>query len=208
MVKCAFSLLMVIVTQLPTFAQDFASTLSECQKNNLFTNGKPVVTRLSKHLALGVSLSQHEFEEGKPIRLHIWVLNSGNTSTGVFTCSDLDLFKSTGFQIFNQDGRRILSRDELRSREECSTENNAVLWGGPVPCARNIQLSIPAHTCTTRDNSDFVKTLTEFYDLPPGGYTLRIRADWKMTAVNLCSPENPERSQRRSGDLTFIVTKP
>jgi hypothetical protein len=206
--KSTFMLLIAFVLRLSAFGQDLTSTQSDCEKRDLLANGKLVMTPIRKDLALGISLSQHEFKVGNPIKLHIWVDNSGNAEAGVYTCFDLDGFKLTGFQIFGEDGRRILSRDELRHRQQCSTDPRAVsVWGGPVSCARNILFRIPAHTCITRDDYDFAKTLTDFYDLPPGEYAVRLLKDWR-TGINLCSHENPNQFRKQPGDLKFIVTKP
>jgi hypothetical protein len=207
-VKSTLMLMIAIALRLSAFGQDITPTPSDCQKPDLLANGRPVMTPIGKDLALGISLSQQEFKVGNPIKLHIWVHNSGDAAAGVFTCSDLEGFKLAGFQIFSEDGRRILSRDELILREECRADPRAVsIWGGPVVCARNILFSIPAHTCITRDDYDFAKTLTDFYDLPPGKYVMRLLKDWR-TGFNLCSHENPEQFHKRPGDLTFIVTKP
>jgi len=80
------------------------------------------------------------------------------------------------------------------------------MWGVWV-CGRNILFSIPAHACMTRDDYDFAKELTSFYELPPGEYVIRLRPDWQ-TGINLCSREEPEQFHKQPDDLTFIVRKP
>ncbi len=78
------------------------------------------------------------------------------------------------------------------------------MWG-VLDCDWNSLLSIPAHTCITRyKNYDFAKTLTDFYDLPPGQYAIRLNKDWSA-GLNVCSREDPEQFHKRPGDLTFIV---
>lgn len=165
------------------------------------------MTPISKDLALGLSLSRHEFKASDPIKLHIWAYNSGNVSAGVFTCHDLERFKAAGFEIFDDDGRRILSRDELRVREECRDDPRVVRIWGIGACARNIQFKIPAQTCMTRDDYDFAVGLNNLYDLAPGKYFIRIRSDWRK-GVNLCGHESTEQLHKQPSDLTFTVTKP
>lgn len=205
--KSALILLMAIVLRLSAFGQDITSTPPECEKQDLLANGKPVMTPIGKDLALGLSLSRHEFKPGDPIKLHVWVYNSGNAAAGVFTCFDLERFKAAGFEILGDDGRHFLSRDELKVREECRDDPRAVRMWGIGACARNIQFRIPAHTCMTRDDYDFAVALNNLYDLPPGKYVIRLRNDWRM-GINLCGHESAEQLHKRPSDLTFTVTKP
>jgi|GEM_PF-4828157 len=107
--KSALALLIVIVTQLSAFGQDFASTPSDCEKKDLLINGNPVMIRIHEDVAIGLSLAKHEFKAGNQIKLHIWVDNSGDTPADVWTCPDLDHFKALGFGLFDRSGQRILS---------------------------------------------------------------------------------------------------
>lgn len=165
------------------------------------------MTSLRNDLAIGISLARHEFKVGDPIELHIWVDNSGDAVKGVYTCWELEWFKRAGFQVWSKKGHQILSREQVRAREKCSTDPRAVsMWGGPVACARNILLRIPPRTCITRSDYDFAVNLSNFYDLPPGEYVLRLRTDWKK-GINLCSHHKPQQFHARPDDVTFTVSK-
>lgn len=202
--KSVLLLLIVIATQLSAFGQEFASAPSDCAKNDLLTNGNPVMTPIHKDLAIGLSLAKYEFKAGDQINLHIWVDNSGDAPADVWTCPDLEHFKAWGFDLFGRSGRRILSRDDLKFQEKLSTDPD-IKWKFS-PCNRSFQINIPAHTCVTRDDYDFATELTSRYDLPPDEYILRLRTNWRNTDGFFKSQGN-EPFHARPGDLTFKVTK-
>lgn len=73
-------------------------------------------------------------------------------------------------------------------------------------CTRNLEITIPAHTCITRDDYDFTADLASEYNLPPGEYTLRLRTNWKDMA-DLCEQKSGEPIGLKPGDLTFSMTQ-
>ena len=75
------------------------------------------------------------------------------------------------------------------------------------PAEGTFYLAFRRTPCMTRDDYDFAKELTSFYELPPGEYVIRLRPDWQ-TGINLCSREEPEQFHKQPDDLTFIVRKP
>ena len=184
-----------------------AGDAEDCSKPELLANGYPVMASIRKGLSFGISLGQHAFREGDPIELHIWVDNTSGAPAGVFTCRDLARFMKTGFEILREDGSRVLSRNESKAREKCSTDPKAAASWGVWACARNIQISIPAHTCVTHDNRDFKTELTDRYVLPPGKYAIRLRRAWNR-GIDLCREESRGRFRARRSDLIFTVTGP
>jgi hypothetical protein len=107
-----------------------AGDAEDCSKPELLANGYPVMASIRKGLSFGISLGQHAFREGDPIELHIWVDNTSGAPAGVFTCWDLAHFMTTGFEILREDGTRVLSRNETKARDKCSTDPKAAAsWG-------------------------------------------------------------------------------
>lgn len=214
--KPALVLLVAVVFQHSACAQNLHNPASprnaalripaDCNRPSLLANGYPIMTSLRDGLTIGVSLAQHEFKAGDPIKLHIWVDNASGAPAGVFSCFDLEPFKRVGFQIFSQNGKRILSRGELDDRKECSTHSESVSgWGGPAACARNIMFTIPARTCITRDDYDFATEITSSYELPPDEYLIRLRTNWS-SGIDLCRPGIKTEFRALQKDLRFTVT--
>lgn len=212
--KPALVFLVAVVLQISACAQHLLPPASsrnagsrippDCNRPDLLANGYPVMVPERGGVNIGISLAQHEFKSGDPIKLHLWIDNASDVPGTYTACGDLQRFGVLGIQIFDQDGHRILSRDELRGREKCSTNlRHSVIWG-VWSCGRNIMFTIPPHTCVTRDNFDFTSELTSRYDLPPGTYTIRLRTDW-TTRIDLCQPESQERIQPSPNDLKFTV---
>lgn len=197
---------------------------SDCDKPELLVNGRPSMMRVGanlpfgplsvtkqevKALAIGLSVTKREFKAGDPIKLHVWVANSGDDSIGVMTCSDLGLFKTQGFDIFDAHDHRLLTRRDVKVAEECNTDLRRANYAHERLgiCGRNFPITIPAHTCVTRDDYDFTTDLASEYDLPPGEYTLHLRTNWKITE-DLCERQSDNPIHPVLGDITFSVTRP
>lgn len=180
-------------------------------KPELLVNGYPSMTPTDANIAYGVSVTKREFKTGDPIKLHVWVDNSGDTSVGVMTCSDLERFKWQGFDLYDANGHRLLNRQDAKVAEECKTNPRKVkLLRSHWICLRNFAITIPAHTCVTRDDYDFTTDLVglvDGYDLPPGEYTLRLRTNWTVPE-DLCEERSGEPIHLKPGDITFSVTQP
>jgi hypothetical protein len=179
----------------------------DCEKPELLTNGHPVILQSGGSLSLGLSIMQHEFNAGDAIKLHVWVDNTGDAPAGVMTCMTLDRFKAQGFDIFDAYGHRVLSNHEAKQQEMCRTDPRLAGRGLGWMCTRNFPIMIPAHTCVTRDDYDFMTILDRDYELPPGAYTLRLRTDWEK-ANDVCEPQKKETLSRQPGDITFTVNQP
>jgi hypothetical protein len=172
----------------------------DCNKPELLTRGRPVMAKKRNDVSFGLSLERHEFKPGDEIRLHVWVDNAGNTPVDVLTCSDLELFKSSGFDIYAQDGHRLLSRSELDLQKRCPKGFEL-----GASCGRNLSIEIPAHTCRTGDDYDFSTSLTARYDLAPGRYTLQFRKR-QLQIEDICTPQTQQSSHPEpSAELTFTV---
>jgi hypothetical protein len=191
-----------------TFGQSFATTPSSCDKLDTSAYGRPVMILARKDLYLGVSLPEREFKAGEPIEIHIWAVNGGDAPTGVWTCEDLEYFKEWGIDIFGKDGHRILRQFELENLSGCSTLAGRYRMSKARKCLRNFSTNIPAHSCMTGNNNDFLSDLASDYRLPPGKYTLRLQSDWNNTRINLCDEHGNEPTCAQPNDLTFWVTKP
>ncbi len=202
--KSTVALLIVVVIGSFAFGQVNAPAPSECKAQDISVNGKPIMMPIREHLALGISLSQHEFNAGDKIELHIWAVNTGRNPIGVWTCADLGLFQRS-VAIFGHDGQRIRSKSDINS---CSfaKENGYTVMSTAI-CSRNFKINIPPHTCVTRNDCDFSTELTANYDLPPGEYTLRLQAR-EPDGTDLCKPQRNEPIHAEPNDLTFRVTKP
>ena len=181
--------------------------LRDCAQAQLLANGRPTMIPLRDHAWIGISLAQRKFKTGEPIELHIWVDNRGSAPAGVFTCMDLERFRTNGIAVFAQDGDRVLSQDEERARKECAANPQRPTQWGLWVCARNILLKIPAHTCVTHNDYDFEYDLTSQYRFPPGKYAIRLQRGWQR-GVNLCAQKFAEPSPPRRGDLLFTVANP
>lgn len=180
---------------------------SDCNKPELLANGHPYIVQSAGGLSLGFSIMQHEYIAGDPIKLHVWVDNAGGTPAGVMTCMTLDLFKAQGFELFDAFGHRVLNKDQAKRQEMCATNPRMADRSFGWSCTRNFPIMIPAHTCITRDDFDFVTVLNGNYDLPPGTYTLR-RHTALGRALDVCEPPGKEMRDRQSGDIIFSVMQP
>jgi hypothetical protein len=202
--KSTVALLIVIVIGSSAFGQVNAAAPSECKAQDISVNGNPIMTPIRKHLALGISLSQHEFHAGDKIELHIWADNTGRNPIGVWTCADLGFFQGS-VAVFGHDGQRIRSKSEINS---CSfAKENSYAMTSMALCGRNFQINIPPHTCVTRNDFDFSTELTANYDLPPGEYSLRLQAR-EPDGTDMCKPQGNDPIHAHPNDLTFRVTKP
>lgn len=179
----------------------------DCTQAQFLANGRPIMMPLRDDIGIGISLAQGEFKTVEPIELHIWIDNRGGDPAGVFTCMDLERFRTNGIAIFAQDGHRVLSQDEEKARKECAANPQRATQWGVWSCGRNILLDIPAHTCVTKNNYDFEFNLTNRYYLPPGKYAIRLLTGWQR-GVNLCAQKFAEPSRPRHGDLLFTVSSP
>ncbi len=163
-------------TRIPLVAQKAASVPQECDKPELLSKGRPIMTTWRNGLALGISLAQQKFKVGEPITLYVWIDNSGDTETGVMTCDDLGHFKAKGFDIFAANQHPVQSRGLTRIKGKCVTDPlTAQGMSLVLLCGRNFPIKIPAHTCSNGDSFDLTTVLTDNYDLPPGDYTIRLR---------------------------------
>ena len=191
----------------PADADPTVSIPPDCDKPELLTNGHPVIWQSGGSLSFGFSIMQHEFNAGDAIKLHVWIDNTGDAPAGVMTCMTLDRFKAQGFDIVDAYGHRVLSKDEAKRQDMCTANPRLAGRGLGWDCTRNFPIMIPAHTCVTRDDYDFMTVLNGHYDLPPGAYTLRLRADWEK-ANDVCEPQNKETLSRQPGGITFSVVQP
>jgi hypothetical protein len=197
-----------IALSLGTFRQSLATPPSNCNERDISAYGRPVTIQVRKDLYLGVSLPRREFKAGEPIEVHIWAVNSGDSPAGVWTCEDLEHFKEWGIDIFGKDGRRILRQFELENLGQCSTLVGRFRMSKAWSCLRNFPINIPAHSCVTGKNYDFLTDLTSSYRLPPGKYILRLQPGWDDTRINLCDAHDNKSPHTQPNDLTFRVTKP
>jgi hypothetical protein len=189
-------------------SSSIAQIPKDCDKPELLVNGRPSMVPVGANLAFGVSMTEHEFKTGDPIKLHVRVDNSGDEPVGVLTCLDLERFKAQGFDLFDQNGHQLLNRQDAKVAEECKTNpRGANFHRGVWICNRNFPITIPAHTCVTRDDYDFTTVLASGYDLPPGEYTLRLRTNWRI-ADDLCEQHSGEPVHLRAGEITFSVIQP
>jgi len=191
----------------PASSDPSAPVPPDCNKPELLSKGRPVMLPMGKDLAFGLSLSNHEFSAGDPITLHIWVDNTSGASVGVMTCMGLDYFKTTGFDLYDSYGHRILRRAEAKALEQCKADPLLVQIGG-WSCTRNFPINIPAKTCVTRDDYDFTASLTDEYDLPPGKYTLQPHHNNGLGEDACKPPEELPFHPAPGADLTFSVTQP
>lgn len=160
------------------------------------------------NLAFGISVAEHKFKTGDPIKLHVWVDNSSDDPVGVMTCEDLDRFKAQGFDLLDANGRRLLNRQDAKAAEECKTNpREANFHRGVWICNRNFPITIPAHTCVTRNDYDFVTDLASGYDLPPGKYILRLRTNWNAVE-EVCRQPSDQPIQPKPGDINISVIQP
>ena len=179
----------------------------ECDKPELLVNGRPSMMPMRANLAFGFSVAEHQFKTGDPIKLHVWVNNSGDDPVGVMTCDDLDRIKAQGFDLFDANGRRLLNRQDAKVAQECKTNpRGANFHRGVWICTRNFPITIPAHTCVTRDDYDFATDLAGGYDLPPDKYTLRLRTNWKVVE-DLCRQQSGDPISPQLGDINFSVAQ-
>lgn len=155
---------------------------------------------VDSHLGMGVSIAKDTFKAGEATNLNVWVDNQSDAPVNVYNCSFVGLFLSRGFEILDRDGHRILSKAVA---EACSHDPREV---NIFVCHRDIRIEIPAHTCLTRDDSDFSINVARDYGFAPGEYTLRLRPNWKTPDNYVCRSEEPGHFQRQLGDLTFTVT--
>lgn len=197
---CLFALALAYNVATAQSAPPGISLFPDCDKPDLLAHGRPMMMFVGPHLGMGISVGKDTFKAGEPIKLNVWVDNQADTPVGVMTCETLDLFQSRGFEIFDAEGHRILSREDAGV---CSSD--------PAPpdvwvCHRNFPISIPAHTCVTRDDYDFSINLAAGYDLPPADYTLRLQPAWKqMRMRDVCKADDQSKFNRQLGDLTFTV---
>jgi hypothetical protein len=160
------------------------------------------------NLAFGISTARREFVHGEKMPLHIWVDNTGDASVGVWSCIELDLFKTRGFDIYDAHGHRVLDRNEVKFYEECKTSPELAELGDQFrTCFGNAPIPIPAHACVNGNDFDFTIDLADRFDLPPGEYTARLREDW-MTYHRVCAPHDEPAFQEKRGDLRFAVVQP
>jgi hypothetical protein len=180
----------------------------DCGKPELLANGRPSMLPMGHNLAIGLSLAGHKFSTRHPIKLNVWVDNNGDEGVGVWTCSDLDLFKLHGFDLFDRHGNLVLTRLDAEDAKECKTDPRRanVLHSRLWNCARNFPIVIPAHTCVTGDDTDGTVNLATEYDLRAGEYTLRLRSSWKAID-DLCEHQSSRRVHAEAGDITFTVIR-
>jgi hypothetical protein len=198
-------------------AEPLGPGLPDCDKPELRVYGHPATMQSGAGITYGLSMTKHEFVEGEPVSLHLWVDNTSDRQVGVMTCMGLDLFKDQGFDVYDAYGHRLLRTYEKAgldkfpgvSREEaCRTDKGRfILDGQEWICGRNFPIYIPAHTCVTRDDGDFTAGVSGRFDLPPGEYTIRPRNN--PDGGNLCSDKIQRLwSGTETEHITFSVSQP
>jgi hypothetical protein len=179
-----------------------------CNTAELRAMGTPQLISVRPNIAFGISAPQNNFILGEKISLQFWVNNTGDVPIGVMTCSELDYFKSRGFDLYDAYGHRILDQSEIRFVEKCRTDPGVAeiereVWG----CTRNFPIPIPAHTCITKRGYDFTVDVSERFRLPPGEYTVRFR-DNRVPFQWRCGSSDGPAYQESPGHLTFAVVQP
>jgi hypothetical protein len=179
-----------------------------CRQPELLAKGQPIFTGWRENIRLGVSLDKHEYKAGEKIPLHIWVYNSGDTRSGILTCSDLSFFASNGMALFRAGGQQVLSHRLAEIQRSCATDPQRAAFRSLWVCARNILIPISAHACKADLDSGLPFYLTDNYNLPPGRYLIQLLGD-SMSSKNACDPrQQPSLRPPPASRLTFTVVAP
>jgi hypothetical protein len=198
----------------PVFISDRRST--DFNKLKLGLNRDTHTPVLGSSLAYGVSLEKYVFEEGEPIRFHIWVDNPSGQAAFTLTCSDLEWFAENDFHLYDAKGRRMESHSEstivarfgAKSLTDACASIDRYRLEPQNFCLLNVPTEIPPHTCknTGDENTDesFRGDLRNMYDLPVGRYTIRPHTE--ATVADPCKPESSALWYGVPGqDITFEV---
>jgi hypothetical protein len=198
-------------------AEPLGQGLPDCDKPELQVYGHPATMQSGTGITYGLSMTKHEYVEGEPVSLHLWVDNTSDRKIGVMTCAGLEYFKDRGFDVYDAYGHRLLGTFEksaldkfpgLSREEACRTDKGRFFLDGQMwACTRNFPIYIPAHTCVTRDDGDFTAGVSGRFDLPPGEYTIRPRNN--PDGGNLCSDKLQKLwNGAETEHITFSVSQP
>lgn len=145
-------------------------TPESCAREVSASTGMPYMVMSKGALEFGISSRPEPFHK---VPLAIWVSNPTDKEAAVLTCSDLEFFFYREMSVFDQDGHRVPSKQEIKDHAEPAPLRDQ--W----KCLRNILRRIPPHGCIHGDldkpDHDFVKELTDLYVLKPGSYTITAR---------------------------------
>jgi len=147
-----------------------------CTAADISVLGRPMMLEPENGLRFGLSLSRDKISWHQPGPLHLWIDNPADTDGSVMTCSRLDFFWSSGFDLYDAYGHRLLRKFEAEQRKQRAQNNVPTVEAGCADwvCSREFAIPIPARSCRTgaeqRLTHDFNRDLAEMYDLPPGTY--------------------------------------
>jgi hypothetical protein len=130
--------------------------------------GQPVIFQRPGPLVWGLSTKTVAHRE--PIPVLLWLYNPTNKTQSVLTCNDIDWFWSSGIDVFDFSGQRMLT---VLERQQMQDPHIVKMF----LCSRNFNIDIPPHTCmhgrfSQPIWSDFGRDLREYYSLPPGRYVI------------------------------------
>jgi len=140
---CGMVLLALQADQARGFQVPSDLTVPEaCAKEVSASTGQPYMVKTKGILHFGISSRPMPFNN---VTLAIWVSNPTNEEAAVLTCSDLEFFFYRDLSVFDQDGNRVPSTQEIKARTEPAPGRDQ--W----VCVRNILRRIPPHGCIHGD---------------------------------------------------------
>ena len=122
------------------------------------------------------------------VPISLWFYNPTDKPQPLWTCESIDWFWILGIQVFDSEGHRVLSKAEVREREQREKIPN--MLGCVMACSANMLFEIKPHTCsykgTITSGNDAGRNLTSLYDLTPGKYYVM---PYEMKHTGSCAPE-------------------
>lgn len=157
----------------------------ECAKEVTLETGVPFMFPSQDPIQFGLSSRPSAFHDGAPVAM--WISNPTNNEIELMSCGDMDRFFIGGFDILDQNGNRVLSKQEVKTGHAVMRELMA--------CNSNVAVNIPPHSCNhgIPDKSSYYK-LGSMYTLPAGHYEVVPRlkeGEQRLTTTGLAVDVTP-----------------
>jgi hypothetical protein len=158
--------------QQQNFQPSLANVPADCRKNVSEETGTPVMFLSRGDLEWGLATHPAELDKGVPVT--VWIHNRSDKPVSLFTCSDVENYLYSAFDVLDSSGRLVLTRREADARK--SGKPLSARFRGVMACNSNVLFPIAPHSCIsgslTHPSPFFTMRLDANYMVSPGTFFL------------------------------------
>lgn len=154
------------------FKPSLANVPADCRKNVSEETGTPVMFVSRGDLEWGLATRSAAMDKGVPVT--VWIHNRSDKPVPLFTCSDVENYLFSAFDVLDSSGRVVLTKREAEERKAGKTLGMRAR--GVMACDSNVIFEVAPHSCAsgslTRPSPFFTMQLAAHYAIAPGTFFL------------------------------------